>query len=113
MTSINPTYNVNYLSGIKPKTKSSVTQSVSNPLPPQPNVSFRGTEALAAYNYNLVNKNKDFDKIPTLKPLEIPKNVEEIEGEKIYNSKVIFENQTSEKILKELEILTNKEQNNG
>ena len=58
MTSINSTYNVNYLSGINFKAKNSVSQSVSNPLTPQPNVSFRGTEALAAYNYNLVNKSE-------------------------------------------------------
>ena len=87
MTSIISSYSINYLNGVSSRTKPQETPPVSKPLPPQPNVSFRGKDALAAYNYNLINKNKDFDNIPTIKPLEIPKNLEEINGEKIYNSK--------------------------
>ena len=50
------------------------------------NVSFRGTEALAAYNHSLVNKNDIFN-IPVLKPLNVETDINKIEGEKIYNSK--------------------------
>lgn len=56
MASINPSYNINYLSGINFRAKAQETQSASTPISPPPNVSFNGTEALAAYNYNLVNK---------------------------------------------------------
>ena len=49
------------------------------------NVSFRGTETLAAYNYSLVNKNELFN-LPIIKPLDIPTKIEDIKGEKIYNS---------------------------
>lgn len=87
MTFINPIYNTCnvYTPAFKAKGENS-TAPVSNPIP-QPNISFKGTEALAAYNYNLINKNKDFDSIPTIKPIEIPQNLEEIDGEKVYNSK--------------------------
>ncbi len=50
-----------------------------------PSVSFKGTEALAAYNYSIVNKNELFN-LPIIKPLNIPTKVEDIKGEKIYNS---------------------------
>lgn len=87
MTSINSNYSINYLNGISFRAKPQETSPVSNPFPPKPNVSFRGAEALAAYNYNLINRNKDFDSIPTIEPIEIPDNFEDIDGEKVYNSK--------------------------
>ena len=42
------------------------------------NVSFRGTETLAAYNYSLVNKNELFN-LPIIKPLDIPTKIEDID----------------------------------
>ena len=81
--SINPIYNNSFyvLSNIKKSEK------VSNPVQSivAPNVSFKGTEALAAYNYALVNKNELFN-LPVVKPLDIPTKIEDIKGEKIYNS---------------------------
>ena len=83
MLSLNPIYNVKPLqfSGIKKQTGSA---SATNPIPTT-NVSFKGTEALAAYNYSLVNKDEVFN-LPVIKPLDIPTNPNEIQGEKIYNS---------------------------
>lgn len=86
MTPINPNY---YALGLqtpafKANEKNKAASVTTNPVP-QPNVSFKGTEALAAYNYNLLNKNNDFD-IPLVKPIIVPDNIEEIKGERIYNS---------------------------
>ena len=100
MTSINSSYNINPLNNVNFRTKTSETQTVSNPLPHQPNVSFRGTEALAAYNYNLINKNNDFNDIRTIEPIETPNDVTKIGGNAIYNSKgelVIVEKNIGEK----------------
>lgn len=58
MTSINPIYNINYAQAPAFKAREdSTTAPVSNPIASN-NISFRGTEALAAYNYNLVNKSE-------------------------------------------------------
>lgn len=59
-------------------------EKTSNPIQ-QTNVNFKGTEALAAYNYSLVNKDELFN-LPVVKPLDIPTDPEKISGEKIYNS---------------------------
>ena len=61
MTLINPSYSVKYLNGISFKANSQEIQPVSNPLSQQSKVSFRGTEALAAYNYSLVHKDEIFN----------------------------------------------------
>ena len=57
---------------------------VSNPILQQ-SVTFNGTEALATYNYNLVNKNNDFN-ISLVKPIEVPSDINEVKGERIYDS---------------------------
>lgn len=85
MASINPSYNINYLSGINFRAKAQETQSASTPISPPPNVSFKGTEALAAYNYNLVNKNSDFD-IKLTGPIKIPENIQDVKGVRVYSS---------------------------
>lgn len=79
---INPIYNINYNLPISVKQQNA---PVTTPIDTVPNVSFKGTDALAAYNYNLVNKKHDFD-IPTLKPIEIFDNLAEIGGESVYDS---------------------------
>lgn len=80
---INPIYtnnlSLNYLKKNNNLTNSIQNNSIS------PMVSFKGTEALAAYNYALVNKNELFN-LPVIKPLDIPTKIEDIKGEKIYNS---------------------------
>lgn len=48
-----------------------------------------GTEALASYNSVLVNK--DNFNIPLLKPVTIPKDMNAIDGERVYNSKGVLE----------------------
>ena len=84
MTVINPIYQANITKAQISKLKIDEPATVSNPSPQ--NVSFRGTEALAAYNYNLVNKNNDFD-IPTISPIEIPEDITKIGGTPVYDSK--------------------------
>ena len=79
---INPIYNINYNLPISVKQQNA---PITTPIESVPNVNFKGTDALAAYNYNLVNKNHDFD-LPTLKPITIPNNLTEIGGEPVYNS---------------------------
>ena len=81
--SINPIYNNSFY--VLSNTKKS--EKASNPVQSviSPKVSFKGTEALAAYNYALVNKNELFN-LPVIKPLDIPTKIEDIKGEKIYNS---------------------------
>ncbi len=86
MTSINPIYRTNYLQAQtfkanKTEASMPITNSVTDP-----NLTFRGTEALRAYNYNLINKNNDFD-IPTIEAIQIPEDITKIEGNPIYNSK--------------------------
>ncbi len=87
MLSINSINNINYLHAPAFKAKgvnennSAIT---TNPISAQ-NVSFNGTEALAAYNYNFVNKNNDFN-IPELQPICSLEDMNKIKGEKIYNS---------------------------
>lgn len=86
MTSINPIYNINYAQApaFKAKSENKNEPPATNPIA-TPNLAFKGTEALRAYNYNLVNKNNDFD-IPELKPICTLENMNKIKGEKIYNS---------------------------
>ena len=61
MTSIYPNYNTYQIQAPSFKAKSvNNFGSVSNPIQ-QSNVNFKGTEALATYNYHLVNKNNDFN----------------------------------------------------
>ena len=58
VTSINPIYNVNYAQAPMFKAKEeSATAPITKPIP-QPSLAFKGTEALRAYNYNLVNKSE-------------------------------------------------------
>ena len=98
MTSINPIYNINYAQAPLFKAKEeSVPAPITNPIS-QPNLAFKGTEALAAYNYAKINQDKAFD-IPELKLFDIPENINDIKGEKITNSageliKIIDENDT-------------------
>lgn len=85
MTSINPIYNMHYVQtptfnangGNEPVF---VSNSIIHS-----NVSLRGTEALASYNYNLVNRNNDFN-IPTLPMISVPNNIADVAGEKVYSS---------------------------
>lgn len=87
MTSINPTYNINYAHSPVFKAKDeNISAPVSNPVP-APNFAFKGTEALRAYNFNLINKNKDFDDLRTIKKLEMPADLTQIGGTPVYNSK--------------------------
>lgn len=83
MVSINPIYNINYSLPIAAARQKS---SITSPAETMPKVSFKGTEALAAYNYNLVNKNNDFD-IPTMEPIEFPDDLMKNGGNPIYDSK--------------------------
>lgn len=81
---INPIYTNNNLSLSYLKNSNNSTNPVQrNSI--SPTVSFKGTDALAAYNYSLVNKNELFN-LPIIKPLDIPTKIEDIKGEKIYNS---------------------------
>lgn len=56
---------------------------------PIENQNISGADALASYNSVLVN-NRNFN-IPLLKPVEIPGDINAIEGERIYNSKGVLE----------------------
>ena len=83
MTSIYPNYNTYQIQTPSFKAKNvNNFENVSNPNQ-QSNVNFKGTEALAAYNYNLVNKNNDFN-IPILPLIPVPNNIEDIVGEKVF-----------------------------
>lgn len=85
VTSINPIYNINYAQAPLFKAKDDgVTAPITNPIP-APNIAFRGTEALRAYNYNLVNKENNLD-LKLVEPLKIANNIEDVKGERIYNS---------------------------
>ena len=75
-------YNIS-TSSFKAKEVNNIEKN-SNPIQ-QTNVNFKGTEALAAYNYSLINKDELFN-LPVIKPLDIPTDPEKISGEKIYNS---------------------------
>lgn len=84
MNNINPINSINicYLPAFKQK---QVNNSVvTNPI--NTNISMNGMDALANYNFNLVNKNNDFNDIKTVKMIPIPDNISQIKGEKIYNS---------------------------
>jgi len=83
MTSINPIFNANFQQ-LGLNSNKQAKQS-TNPIS-QTSVNFKGTEALAAYNYSLVNKDDVFN-LPVIKPLEIETDINKIDGEKIYNSK--------------------------
>ena len=80
---INPIYANNNLYLGYSRSSNNLTNPVHNNIPQS--VSFKGTEALAAYNYSLANKDELFN-LPIIKPLNIPTKVEDIKGEKIYNS---------------------------
>lgn len=81
--SIYPNYNVHHVPTFSFKAKEiDNAQNNSNPIQ-QSNVNFKGTEALAAYNYNLVNKNNDFN-IPNLPLIPVPNNIEDVIGEKVF-----------------------------
>ena len=82
MNNINPIYSINasYLPAFKQKQQ---IINVTNPI--DKNVQMNGLDALAGYNFNLVNKNNDFN-IPTLGIVEIPENIAIVDGEKIYKS---------------------------
>lgn len=56
---------------------------VSSPIE---NISMKGADALASYNSAFIKSRDKFD-IPLLKPVSIPKDINAIEGERIYNSK--------------------------
>lgn len=84
MVSINPIYNGNNITTLAFKAKETNESALtSNPIS-QSNINLSGTEALAAYNYNLVNKN-DFD-ISLVEPIKVPDDINEVKGERIYNS---------------------------
>ncbi len=86
MTSINPIYNINYAQAPAFKAKGVNNNEPSATVPiSQSNLAFKGTEALRAYNYNLVNKDTDFD-IPELQPICPLEDMDKIKGDKIYNS---------------------------
>jgi len=86
MTPINSIYNsTGVQKSVFQTPKNSNESSTVTNLIVQPNVSFKGTEALAAYNYSLVHKDELFN-LPVIKPLDIPTNPNEIQGEKVYNS---------------------------
>ena len=59
MASINPIYNINYTQSqaFKAKVENKNEPPATNPIT-TPNLAFKGTEALRAYNYNLVNKSE-------------------------------------------------------
>jgi hypothetical protein len=85
MTSISSNYTLNQVRDLNTKTKvTNNNVNISSPIE-HTNVNFKGTEALAAYNYALVNKDNLFN-LPIIKPLDIPTNPDNISGEKIYNS---------------------------
>ena len=60
------------------------SNSVTNPTQ-QKDVNMRGIDALAAYNYNLIDKNNDFN-ISLVNPIKVPDNIDDVDGERIYNS---------------------------
>jgi len=82
---INPIYINKNLSLSYLKNNNNLTTNPIQNKSLSPSVSFKGTEALAAYNYSLVNKDEIFN-LPIIKPLNIPTKIEDIKGEKIYNS---------------------------
>ena len=82
---INPVYINNNLPLSYLKNNNNLTNPIQQNNSISSKVSFKGTEALAAYNYSLVNKNEIFN-LPIIKPLNIPTKIEDIQGEKIYNS---------------------------
>lgn len=83
--SIDSNFNLNQIQNLNIKYK--VANNSANPSNPikLTNVNFKGTEALAAYNYNLINKNNDFN-IPTLPLIPVPNNIEDVVGEKVYST---------------------------
>ena len=83
--SISPINNLNSVQAKYIKSKETSIPATNSIGISQPTINFRGTEALAAYNYSLVNKNELFN-LPVIKPIDIPTDPEKIPGEKIYNS---------------------------
>ena len=86
MTSINPIFYVNHVQAPKFKAAAKNTAPITNPLEQTASVTLNGTDALAAYNYNLVNRNNDFN-IPVIEPIERPDDITKVGGTPIYNSK--------------------------
>lgn len=86
MASINPIYNRYCVQAPQCNFKgTSVSTFVDIPNSEfQSNLAFKGTEALRAYNYNLVNKN-NFN-IPKLEPICKISDMDKINGKKIYSS---------------------------
>ena len=83
MNNINPIYSINscYLPAFKQKqTNIGVT---TNPI--ESNVSMNGMDALANYNFNVINKNNDFD-ISLAEPIQVQNDINQIKGERIFNS---------------------------
>ena len=78
---INPSFTVNFKS--HPNSKSSAETPISNPL--NPKCSFKGAESLANYNSAFINYNDKFN-IPTLDLIVPLDKMNQISGEKIYNS---------------------------
>lgn len=84
MNNISSIYSINnyYLPAFKQK---EVNNSiVSNPV--NSNISMNGIDALANYNLGNVNKNKDFE-IFLVEPISVPDDINQVNGERIYNSK--------------------------
>lgn len=81
--SINSISNINFTSFRALKKQNIKADSVYQTSPQK--VSFKGTEALAAYNYNLINTDELSD-LPILKPLDIPLDLDKVQGEKVYTS---------------------------
>ena len=63
------------------------TQGPKSPAvtPMHQNVDCNGLDALAAYNFNFINRNNGFN-IPTVKPINIPEDLAAFKGKHIYNS---------------------------
>jgi len=80
---ISPNYSVNFIP--KSAFRAAYKQPVTNPT--VQNASLQGTDALAAYNSAFINRQNDFFDIPVVKPVDIPDDINQIKGEKIYNSK--------------------------
>lgn len=86
MTSINPIFYVNHVQAPNFKAAAKNTATITNPIEQTASVTLNGTDALAAYNYNLVNRNNDFN-IPVIEPIERPDDITKVGGTPIYNSK--------------------------
>lgn len=84
--------NVNLYQNIQLPKKSvfKAKQETSSVTSPVENIALKGTDALASYNSMMINRPDKFD-IPLLKPLKMPKDINSIDGERVYNSKGILQ----------------------